>query len=115
MKVLSFRSYVEKYFQKTVHGKNVYAVPHYDQVQYTGNTMGSVYYESFGPQYEVESSFIRGLLVHGGVDCCNILSGENVILFHPPSHSYLEGEKQIIFLQSEQFEFLNEEMLFGAV
>jgi hypothetical protein len=67
-----------------------------------------LHYESFGPQQEVERTFILGLMVHDGVACCDTFSEENaVILFHPHSHSYLEREKQIIFLQSETFRFLN--------
>jgi hypothetical protein len=32
--------------------------------------------------------------VHDGVECCNILPEENaVILFHPSSQNYWEGEK----------------------
>jgi hypothetical protein len=53
-RVFSFLRCVEKYFQKTVHRKNVYALLHCGRVQYTGNTMGSIIqlqYESFGPQY----------------------------------------------------------------
>ena len=54
LQVFSFLSCVEKYFQKTVRRKDVYALTHYGRVQYTGNTMGSIIqlqYESFGPQY----------------------------------------------------------------
>lgn len=66
LQIFSFLSCDEKYFQKTVHRKNAYALPRYGRVQYTDNTMGSIIqpqYESFGPQYEIERPFIRVLLV----------------------------------------------------